>query len=63
MSMVEVDELQLERVRTWSMYMECIFAPRSDEEHENRDEMREDWNKLYESMKKIPIRDIKVFKT
>lgn len=63
MSVVEVDELQLERVRTWVMYMESVFPPKNEQESQMRDEMREDWNKLYDGVKKIPTRDIKVFKT
>jgi len=63
MSMVEVDELKLERVRTWVMYMEAVFPPRNEQEMSARDDMREDWNDLYEGINKLSTREIKVIKT
>jgi hypothetical protein len=54
MSTINIDELQLERVRAWNMYMETVFAPRNEEEFHMRDEMRKDWDKLYEGINKLP---------
>ena len=58
--MVQVDELLLERIRNSVIFMDMMFPTRNKYELEITDNLRDDFNALYDGALKSGVRDMKV---